>query len=34
MDIYLDDIIIYPDSLEEHIQHVKLVLDILLWEKL
>ena len=34
MDIYLDDIIIYSDSLKEHIQHVKLVLDILLWEKL
>ena len=34
MDIYLDDIVIYSDSLEEHIQHVKLVLDILLCEKL
>ena len=34
MDIYLDDIVIYSDSLEEHVEHVKLVLDILKREKL
>ena len=34
MDIYLDDIVIYSDSLDEHVQHVKLVLDILEREKL
>ena len=34
MDIYLDDIAIYSNTLEEHIRHVKLVLDILYREKL
>ena len=34
MDIYLDDIVIYSDSLEEHIAHVKLDLNILKKEKL
>ena len=34
MDIYLDDIIIYSDTLAEHLRHVKLVLDILKREKL
>ena len=34
MDIYLDDIVIYSNSLEEHIGHVKLVIDILQHEKL
>lgn len=29
MDVYLDDIIIYSDTMEEHLQHVKLVLDVL-----
>jgi hypothetical protein len=29
LDVYLDDIIIYSDTLEDHISHVKLVLDIL-----
>ena len=29
MDIYLDDIVIYSDSLREHVEHVKLVIDIL-----
>ena len=34
LDIYLDNIFIYSDTLEEHVEHVKLVLDILKWEKL
>ena len=34
MNMYLDDIIIYSDTLEEHIQHVKIVLDVLSWERL
>jgi hypothetical protein len=34
MDIYLDDIVIYSDSLEDHVKQVKLVLDILAKEKL
>ena len=34
MDIYLDDIVIYSDTLAEHLRHVKLVLDILKREKL
>lgn len=34
MDVYLDDIIIYSDILEEHVNHVKTVLQILMWEKL
>ena len=34
MDIYLDDIVIYSDTLEEHKEHVKLVIDILDKEKL
>lgn len=34
MDIYLDDISIYSNSLEEHVKHVKLVLDILKGERL
>jgi len=29
MDIYLDDIVIYSDTLEDHIKHVKIILDIL-----
>ena len=29
MDIYLDDIFIYLDTLEEHIKHVKLIIDVL-----
>src|SRR5262249_17471590 len=29
MDVYLDDILVYSDTLEEHIQHVKMVIDIL-----
>jgi hypothetical protein len=34
MDVYLDDIIIYSNSLKEHIEHVKTILDILKREKL
>ena len=34
LDVYLDDIIIYSQSLEEHIEHVKIVIDILKHEKL
>jgi len=33
MDAYLDDIVIYSDTLEDHVQHVKLVLDILKRER-
>jgi hypothetical protein len=29
MDIYLDDIVIYSDTLEDHVKHVKIVMDIL-----
>ena len=34
MDIYLDDIIIYSNILEEHVEHVTIVLDILKRERL
>ena len=34
MDVYLDDLIIYSDTLEDHIKHVTTVLDILWREKL
>ena len=34
MDVYLDDIVIYSDCLEDHIKHVKLIIDILRREKL
>ena len=34
MDIYLDNIMIYSDRLEDHVKHIKLVLDILCKEKL
>jgi len=34
MDVYLDDIIIYSDTLEEHVRHVRTVLGILKREKL
>jgi len=34
MDVYLDDIIIYSDTLEEHVKHVKIILEILTREKL
>ena len=34
MDVYLDDMIIYSDTLEEHVKHVSIVLQILKKEKL
>ena len=34
MDGYLDDIIIYSDTLEEHVNHCKIVIDILKRERL
>ena len=34
MDVYLDDILIYSDTLEEHVEHVKTIIDILKREKL
>ena len=34
MDIYLDDIVIYSNTLDEHVKHVKLVIDILRKERL
>lgn len=34
MDVYLDDIIIYSDTLGEHIEHVWIVVRILEWEQL
>lgn len=34
LDVYLDDIIIYSDSLAEHIDHCQTAMDILLKEKL
>ncbi|KAG9223444.1 hypothetical protein CCMSSC00406_0006936 [Pleurotus cornucopiae] len=34
MDVYLDDIVIYSDTLKEHVEHCKLVMDVLTKEKL
>ena len=34
LEVYLDDIIIYSDTLQEHVQHCKLAMDILQKEKL
>lgn len=34
MDVYLDNIVIYSDTLAEHIEHVKTVIDILCHEKI
>ena len=33
MDVYLDDIVIYSDTIEDHMKHVQLVLDVLRREK-
>ena len=34
MNVELDDIIIYSNSLEEHVKHVKIIVDILKKEEL
>jgi hypothetical protein len=34
MDVYLDDIVVYSDTFEEHVEHCKTVIDILQHEKL
>ena len=34
LDVYLDDIIIYSDNLQQHIEHCKIAMDILAKEKL
>jgi hypothetical protein len=34
MFVYLDDIIIFSDSIEEHMKHVKIVFNILRKERL
>ncbi|KAJ2921120.1 hypothetical protein H1R20_g15976, partial [Candolleomyces eurysporus] len=34
MDVYLDDIVIYSDTLKEHIKHLRLIFEILKREKL
>nr|VWP01829.1 Uncharacterized protein [Ganoderma boninense] len=34
MDVYLDDIAVYSDTLEQHLEHVRLVIDILRKETL
>ena len=34
LDVYLDDVIVYSDSLEDHIKHCKLAMDLLRKEKL
>ena len=34
MDVYLDDIVIYSDTLKEHVEHVRIILDILKREQL
>lgn len=33
MDVYLDDIVIYSDTIEDHMKHVRLVFDVLRKEK-
>ncbi len=34
MDVYLDDVVVYSDTAEDHVKHVKIVIDILKREKL
>ena len=34
MDVYLDDIVIYSDSIEDHVKHIRTVLEVLRREKL
>lgn len=34
MDVYLDDIVVYSETLEDHVKHIKLILDILKRERL
>ncbi|KAF8690216.1 hypothetical protein AX14_003067 [Amanita brunnescens Koide BX004] len=34
MDVYLDDIIIYSDTVEDHIKHIRIIFDVLCREKL
>lgn len=29
MDLYLNDILIYPDTVEEHIDHIRIVQNVL-----
>ena len=34
MDVYLDDIIVYYDTVEDHIKHLRIILDVLRREQL
>lgn len=34
MDMYLDDIVIYSDTIEDHIKHIQIIFDVLHHEKL
>ena len=34
LDVYLDDVIVYSDNLEDHVKHCKLAMDVLRKEKL
>ena len=34
MDVYLDDVVIYSNSLEDHVRHVKMIIDVLKQEQL
>ncbi len=33
MDVYFDDLIVYSETLEDHLKHVKLIMDVLTKEK-